>query len=135
VGINIRLKCSEDAVLLVDPFQMQQALLNLLLNAIEASAAGDDIIVGVRRDGNGAVVVFVENTGVGIPGETVARLFEPFVSTKESGVGLGLAIARNIARNHGGDLVLGCNADGLVRFDLQLPGSHAPSAALLEVGT
>jgi signal transduction histidine kinase len=135
VGINIRLKCSEDAVLLVDPFQMQQALLNLLLNAIEASAAGDDIIVGVRRDGNSAVVVFVENTGVGIPGETVARLFEPFVSTKESGVGLGLAIARNIARNHGGDLVLGCNADGLVRFDLQLPGSHAPSAALLEVGT
>lgn len=109
----------------IDGGQVQQALLNLVMNAVEASPSGATVaLLGTRR--NGVVAVEVENTNGPIPGEAAGRVFEPFFTTKPSGTGLGLAIARNIARSHGGDVVLARN-DKNVRFAITLPACERTS--------
>ena len=118
---------SEDVVQ-VDPFQIQQAMLNLLINALQAAPPGTPVRLGAARRDGGEPRLFVENEGDPIPAASAARLFEPFFTTKERGTGLGLAIARNIARAHGGDLVLARNEPGRVRFELVLP---APAAVVV----
>jgi two-component system sensor histidine kinase HydH len=104
----------------VDSGQVQQALLNLVINAVEASLAGGAVLVrGVRR--NGSVAIEVENGNGPIPGDGVNRVFEPFFTTKASGTGLGLAIARNIASGHGGELLLSRNEADSIIFSFLLP--------------
>ena len=104
---------------LADPRALQQALLNILLNAIEASPAEGTIRVRVvalpKRVG-----VEVEDEGPGVSPRVRAFLFQPFVTDKESGTGLGLALARLVAREHGGDLSLVRSGPGSV-FRLELP--------------
>ncbi|HLH75682.1 MAG TPA: ATP-binding protein [Candidatus Binataceae bacterium] len=100
--------------------QIQQALLNLVLNALEAGAPGAPVILAARN-GGGILRLEVSDSGGPIAPATTARIFEPFFTTKSSGSGLGLAIARNIARAHGGDLRLTCNEPGQVTFALELP--------------
>jgi signal transduction histidine kinase len=103
-----------------DGGQIQQALLNLVMNAIEASPSGGVVVLrGDRRDG--LVSVDVENASGPIQDDAVDRIFEPFFTTKPAGTGLGLAVARNIARAHGGDLVLSRNQPGSIRFSITLP--------------
>jgi signal transduction histidine kinase len=104
----------------MDAGQMQQALLNLVINAIEASLSGGAILLRGMRDNN-LIRIEIENSTGPIPHEVVDRVFEPFFTTKPSGTGLGLAIARNIARGHGGDLVLSRNRADLVQFAITLP--------------
>lgn len=105
-----------------DAGQLHQALLNLVMNAVDASPAGGTVMLRAAATGLG-VSLDVENAGGPIPGEAVARVFEPFFTTKPSGTGLGLAIARNLARGHGGDLVLASNRTDAIRFSLTLPGT------------
>lgn len=121
-GVEVRVVEGADATLRIDPFQMQQALLNLLVNALEAAAPGASIALGVRLTGSPPVGAgfFVENGGGPIPPATAERLFEPFFTTRQAGTGLGLAIARNIARAHGGDLTLAGNSATRVRFELSV---------------
>ncbi len=104
----------------IDSGQIQQALLNLVMNAIEASPPGASVALYGKQD-NGLITVDVENAHGPIPRETVERVFEPFFTTKPAGTGLGLAIARNIARGHGGELVLSRNEAQSVRFSITLP--------------
>ncbi len=104
----------------IDSGQIQQALLNLVMNAIEASPPGASVALHGKQD-NGLITVDVENAHGPIPRETVERVFEPFFTTKPAGTGLGLAIARNIARGHGGELVLSRNEAESVRFSITLP--------------
>jgi signal transduction histidine kinase len=104
----------------MDEGQMQQALLNLVMNAVDASPEGGTVKLRAAVDG-GSLRLDVENAGGPIPDEAVGRVFEPFFTTKPSGTGLGLAIARNLVRAHGGDLVLACNRADAVRFSLTLP--------------
>lgn len=99
---------------------MQQALLNLAMNAIEASPSGGGVLLRGTLD-NGLIRIEIENANGPIPREAVDRIFEPFFTTKPSGTGLGLAIARNIARGHGGDLVLSRNQSDAVQFSITLP--------------
>lgn len=106
-----------------DAGQVQQALLNLVMNAVEASSPGGVVRVRGRRDAD-MIRVDIEDGDKPIPKEAVEHIFEPFFTTKPSGTGLGLAIACNIARGHGGDLVLACNQPGVVQFSLTLP-AHA----------
>ena len=106
----------------IDSGQVQQALLNLVMNAVEASPAGGHVVLRGKRE-NGMIGVDVENSSGPIPREAVEHVFEPFFTTKPSGTGLGLAIARNIARAHGGDIVLARNQDS-VRFCFTLPASN-----------
>ena len=103
-----------------DAAQIQQALLNLLMNAVEASSPGGVVRVRGKSEA-GEIRVDVEDGGAPIPKEAVEQIFEPFFTTKPAGTGLGLAIARNIARGHGGDLVLSRNQPGAVQFSLTLP--------------
>ncbi|HEV2425120.1 MAG TPA: ATP-binding protein [Terriglobia bacterium] len=112
----------------VDAGQVQQALINLAMNAIEASAPADQVILRAVPASDGLVQIDVQDAAGPIPVEVVSRMFEPFFTTKAGGTGLGLAIARNIARAHGGDLVLSLNEPGRVCFSLTLPATGPGSS-------
>lgn len=128
-GIMVRSACVDDCAVLVDPFRLQQALLNLLVNALQASRPGATVTAGARCDGKHGVVFHVENEGGPIAAELVPRLGEPFFTTRAGGSGLGLAITRNIARAHGGELTLARNEGGRVRFELALPDARRGAVA------
>jgi signal transduction histidine kinase len=114
----------------LDSAQMHQALLNLVLNAIDACGGAGPVILSASRGADGALKIDVSNPDGPIPPETAARLFEPFFTTKPGGTGLGLAIARNIARLHRGDLALSINKPGLVCFSIAIPRrDEAPHAS------
>jgi signal transduction histidine kinase len=104
-----------------DGFQIHQALLNLVLNAVEACRHGDTVTIRAGTDGNDAIILDVIDPAGPIPPDATARIFEPFFTTKQAGTGLGLAIARNIARAHHGDLVLKINQPGQVCFSMNVP--------------
>jgi signal transduction histidine kinase len=104
-----------------DAGQFQQALLNLVLNAIEACRNGDAISLNAKSNGSTALRIEVIDPVGPIPDETVSRIFEPLFTTKQGGNGLGLAIARNIVRAHGGDIVLRSNEPGSVCFSIEIP--------------
>lgn len=118
LGVAIQSEC-EDAPVFLDPFQVQQALLNLTMNALDATKGGGAVRLSARADARGAVFA-IENTGAALAAHVVARLGEPFFTTKQRGTGLGLAIARTIARAHGGEVVLAENSPGKVRFELSI---------------
>jgi two-component system, NtrC family, sensor histidine kinase HydH len=104
----------------VDLDQLHQALLNLVMNAIEASSVGANVTIRGRLN-QANVLIEVENDHGPIPREAAGRIFEPFFTTKPSGTGLGLAIARGIILGHQGELTLSRNQADLVRFTISLP--------------
>lgn len=105
--------------------QLEQILLNLLLNAMDALADPEipvrKIHVGVARQGHDQVRVTIADTGPGIPQELRGQVFDSFVTTKNDGMGLGLALSRSIAEAHGGTLSLGDSASPGATFHLILP--------------
>jgi two-component system sensor histidine kinase HydH len=122
--IEVRCECQEHLWAEIDGGQLQQALLNLTMNAMEASSPGSAVVLRGKRDER-TIRIEIENTGGPIAAATVACIFEPFFTTKQSGTGLGLAIARNIALAHGGDIVLARNDSESIQFVLSLPLSTA----------
>jgi two-component system NtrC family sensor kinase len=111
--------------LLADANQLQQVLINLILNAIEASAAGGRVEAtarGEERDGRPGVTIAVTDTGPGVPAELRTAVFTPFFTTKPrgEGTGLGLAICRDIVRDHGGTIEVADHAGG-ASFVVWLP--------------
>lgn len=106
--------------LMVDPDQMSQVLLNLVLNALQASAAGGRVRVA-QDTGPRFVRIRVADEGSGIAPEHRARIFEPFFTTKEQGTGLGLAIAQQIVVAHGGRLWLSADERPGTEFVAELP--------------
>jgi len=109
-----------------DPRKIRQVLINLLQNALEASAAGGVVELVVSDEGE-HVHIEVLDRGEGIDAETGARLFDPGVTTRASGSGLGLPIARGLMRQHGGELELQAREGGGVRALLTLPKRGAVS--------
>jgi signal transduction histidine kinase len=112
-----------------DRVQLQQVLLNLVLNAIEAmSAVGDrPRVLRLQADPYGPheVLVCVEDSGVGLkPGEH-DHIFDPFFTTKTSGMGMGLTISRSIVESHGGRLWATANQDYGVTFQFVVPAAPA----------
>lgn len=114
-----------------DRIQLQQVLLNLVQNGIQAAAANE------RRGGRVRVVtsgvapgleVSVSDTGPGIAAEVMPRLFEAFYTTKTTGLGLGLSISRTIVEQHGGSLVPSTAAEGGAEFIVRLPVSASEAA-------
>ena len=115
-----------------DPGQLQQVLINLLINALEASPPGGRITVTARAclsDGRPGVATTVSDSGSGIPREVVGRIFEPFFTTKPpgQGTGLGLAICRDIAHSHEGALSVENREGEGAAFTLWLPRHEAPA--------
>jgi two-component system, NtrC family, sensor histidine kinase HydH len=111
-----------------DPAQIQQALLNLVLNAIDACKGGDSVRLQAQTKLPDVIRIDVIDPVGPIPEEAVTRIFEPLFTTKQGGNGLGLAIARNIARAHGGDLMLRINEPAQVCFSIEIPALANGSA-------
>lgn len=118
----------------VDPQQMQQVLMNLILNAIQASSAGEEVRVRTRRTGSHGgqswACVEIQDHGKGMTAEEVSKAFQPFFSTKAHGTGLGLPIARQIIEQHNGRIAIqsapgqGTRIEvGLPAHELAVPGS------------
>ena len=115
--LSLEISCPDGLSFEMDSSQIQQAMLNLVINAINASSEDARIMIGASSE-NGRSTLFVQNGGKAIDGAIASSIFEPFVSGGSSGTGLGLSIVRNIARGHGGDVCLAENKDGMVRFEL-----------------
>ena len=113
--------------------QLQQVLLNLLLNACDAmstKARGERrVTILTATNEEGLVELSVADRGTGIPEEKMERVFEPFVTSKPHGLGLGLAICRSIVNAHGGRLWANNNQEGGATFHLALQGEPVMTAS------
>jgi two-component system, LuxR family, sensor kinase FixL len=128
-GIDVRLLVSGSPLVLADRVQIQQVVLNLIRNAIEAMDASAirrlTIATEVAED---LAQVTVTDTGQGIAPEIEEQLFQPFVSTKREGMGIGLSVSRTIIEAHGGHLTASANPEGgtIFRFSLPLAAEVQP---------
>jgi signal transduction histidine kinase len=108
-----------------DRIQLQQIVLNLVKNAIEAMSSvpsgSRHVRVVTRLNGNSTVLLSVQDSGHGITAEHQGRIFEPFFTTKPTGMGLGLAICRTVAQDHGGNLRLVETSSHGSIFEIELP--------------
>lgn len=90
--------------LFIDAHQIQQVLINLMLNALQAMGKGGTVTIRSVRQDNGGVKIEIKDTGTGIPREHLKKIFDPFFTTKSEGTGLGLSISLKILENHGASL-------------------------------
>jgi len=113
-----------------DRVQLQQVFMNLMLNAIDAikEAGGDgELTIQSERAGDGQLLISVSDTGVGLPPEQAARIFDAFFTTKPDGTGMGLPISRSIIESHGGRLWAAANAERGATFHFTLPSEADPA--------
>ncbi len=110
-------------MVMADRVQIQQVLINLMRNAIEAMRDSErkDLVVRTTDLPDGMLCVEVEDTGPGISDEIAAQLFRPFVTTKPGGMGIGLSISKRIIESHGGEISVRRNAAGGATFSFTLP--------------
>jgi two-component system sensor kinase FixL len=123
-GVRVRFDFAPGAdFVLADKVQIQQVLLNLMRNAIEAMehAQTRDLIVGAAPADGNMIEISVADTGSGIAPEIMGQLFQPFVTTKRQGMGVGLSISRTIVEAHGGTIAVRGNPGGGTIFTLTLP--------------
>jgi signal transduction histidine kinase len=126
-GVTLTTSLAQQALCVSgDGIQLQQVILNLVMNAIEAigSAAGAERKVTGRTAliEGGLAEVVIEDSGPGIPSDKLQQIFEPFFTTKDAGMGMGLSIARTIVANHGGRISAGNRREGgaVLRFTMPL---------------
>ncbi len=122
-GRNVTTRCSSmplTATVSLDPDQVKEVLLNLLMNASEAMPPGGTIEVWAEENPD-AVVIYVMDEGPGVPEENLQRIFDPFYTTKPAGTGLGLSISHRIMEQHGGRIEAKRNPDRGMTFSLVLP--------------
>ncbi len=110
-------------MVLADRVQVQQVLINLMRNAMDAMRDSPErlLIVRTRRDGKDDVAVEVIDSGHGIPEEIASRLFQQFVTSKPAGMGVGLSISKRIVESHGGTISAQKNEFGGTTFVFTLP--------------
>lgn len=124
--VATRLEMPDGPVTLTaDAGQLQQVFVNLVLNALDVMPTGGSLLVRTHRSGAG-VEVEVSDTGPGISKTMLPRLFQPFASSKDTGLGLGLVISRRIVEDHGGTMNAGNRASGGASFFVRLPLEEGP---------
>lgn len=127
-GVSISLIRTEVPVVFVDADQILQVLVNVMLNAIQASPSGGRVEIALQTTG-AIVAVDVCDEGDGIAAEHRAKVFDPFFSTKKRGTGLGLSISKRIVHNHGGRIEIIPRARGtLMRIHLPVDGGRSDPA-------
>jgi two-component system, LuxR family, sensor kinase FixL len=108
-----------------DSVQLQQVMLNLMLNAFGAMTDpkfdGMHRLIVRTRSTNGGVLVEVQDNGTGIPPEKLESIFDPFITSKPDGLGIGLSICRSIIERHGGTIWAANNLDRGATFSITLP--------------
>ncbi len=119
-GIHVEEKLARVPLAPIDAAQIKQVLVNLCKNAMQAMSRGGVLTLATETSG-GAVWLTVADTGGGIPGELLNRIFEPFYTTKKKGSGLGLMIVQRIIRDHGGRIELESNLGKGTTFRICLP--------------
>jgi two-component system NtrC family sensor kinase len=109
-------------LIMADEHQLHQVFLNLILNALQATDAGDTVEIRTRHlsDEKQIEIVF-SDTGMGIPVENMKKVFNPFFTTKEEGTGLGLSVVSKIIENHHGKIFLTSSVEKGARFAIRLP--------------
>jgi signal transduction histidine kinase len=112
----------------VDPGQFRQVVLNLVLNALDAVKAGGRIVVHLVQGKEGELVLRVADNGCGLPTERDLRIFDPFITSKETGLGLGLSICKRIVEAHGGTIVGMNRSEGGAEFVVRFPATSAKGA-------
>ena len=132
-NISARVDLSNDLPLVSgDRIQLQQVILNIIMNAIEAmSEIGETqrkLLVSSAKDGSNGVLVRVQDSGNGLDGESLDRLFEAFFTTKARGMGMGLAVSQTILQAHGGRLWATPNASQGATFQFTLPANGEQAA-------
>ena len=129
LGVRVTMQFDPSAdLVLADRVQIQQVMINLLRNAIEAMRQSERVELRVRVEGqgDGFSKVTVADTGPGVSDEVLARLFTPFTTTKKEGMGVGLSICRTIVEAHGGSIWAENNPGGGATFAFTLPLAEAP---------
>lgn len=118
-GIALSLELSpENPVIQADPIQLQQVVMNLVRNGMEAISSASQpgevrlVIIRTEIDPDGSAGISVADSGPGVPREVFQRVFEPFFSTKDDGLGMGLSISRSIVESHGGRIFMGNSSGG-----------------------
>ncbi len=114
-----------------DSAQLQQVFLNILLNALEAMPQGGRLEVTTERSTPDQLAISIRDSGNGIPPNTLANIFQPFITTKTRGTGLGLAISKRIIEEHSGSITATNGADGGAIFSITLPFKHTAQEASL----
>jgi C4-dicarboxylate-specific signal transduction histidine kinase len=125
-GVSVRTQLAEGLpVIRADKVQLQQVILNLIINAVEAmSGVGEgerELLISTGRDVPNGVFVSLRDSGPGLGPKTLDRLFEAFYTTKAQGMGMGLAISRSIIEAHGGRMWAGANEPRGAVFQFSLP--------------
>jgi signal transduction histidine kinase len=121
-GVSLDVVAAEGLAIRGDPVQLGRALVNLLTNAVQAVGPGGAIRLVGRADG-GSVLLDVEDDGPGVDEAVRGRIFEPLITTKEHGNGLGLALVKRVAERHGGSVGHEPRPGGGTRFTLRLPAA------------
>lgn len=122
--VQVEIDAKDQCLIYGNEDQLQQALLNLIRNAIDASPVDGRVWVAVSQQAN-KVKISIKNGGPAIPAYAVPKIFEPFFTAKRGGTGLGLSIAQKVIEAHHGELRLECNREECIVFSLLLP-SYAP---------
>ena len=125
-GAELQMELAEQLpCVLADRVQLQQVLLNLMMNAIDAMKSISDrpriLRVATKRHDGNTVLVSVQDSGIGIEPEAMEQLFETFYTTKPDGMGMGLSISHSIIESHGGRLWANCNDGPGATFYFTLP--------------
>src|SRR4029077_12092770 len=133
-GISVRTQLAEGLPLIQgDRVQLQQAILNLILNAVQAmsgvSERSRELLISTEREASGGLLVTVQDSGPGLSPESFDRLFDAFYTTKASGMGLGLSICRSIVEAHGGQIWASHDVGLGATVQFTIPLSSAPQGA------
>jgi two-component system sensor histidine kinase HydH len=121
-GIGLATSLASEGRVEVDSDQMTQALLNLLLNAVESMEEGGELrVLAIPQPSEGRLEIRIADTGAGIAAENRTKIFDPFFSTKKKGTGLGLAITAKIIETHGGEITVESEEGRGTTFTIHLP--------------